>query len=184
MNPLLTRLRSGHADTRGAVAIEFAFVFPVFIFLFMGIVEYGLVKFGNNVIDNAMSQMARAAMVGCIDNEVKSGECKQSNMMNMANIKTLIAKQSAGFVDPCGGRFTLKIAPVTAAPSGDINWGQGQEVVLYEAEYEWPVFNPLLKMDSFLGEGFGESIHFHVANIVRNEAFGTLSGRTESGGGC
>ena len=50
-------------DQKGAVAVEFAFVLPLLVVLLVGIMEFGLILYNQQVITNACREGARAGIV-------------------------------------------------------------------------------------------------------------------------
>lgn len=50
-------------DQQGAVAVEFAFVLPLLIVLLVGIMEFGLILYNQQVITNACREGTRAGIV-------------------------------------------------------------------------------------------------------------------------
>jgi Flp pilus assembly protein TadG len=50
-------------DQKGAIAVEFAFVLPLLIVLLVGIMEFGLILYNQQVITNACREGTRAGIV-------------------------------------------------------------------------------------------------------------------------
>ena len=50
-------------DQQGAVAVEFAFVLPLLIVLLVGIMEFGLILYNQQVLTNACREGTRAGIV-------------------------------------------------------------------------------------------------------------------------
>lgn len=48
---------------RGAVAAEFALLLPVFLLILFGIIEFGMLMYGREVVTNAAREGARAGIV-------------------------------------------------------------------------------------------------------------------------
>lgn len=67
---LLNRLRR---QDRGTVAIEFAMVFPLFIMMLFGIVEFGRFLWADNTLRHAVQEGARCAALHCC--EVANASC-------------------------------------------------------------------------------------------------------------
>ena len=55
--------RASIHNQQGAVAVEFAFVLPLLIVLLVGIMEFGLILYNQQVITNACREGARAGIV-------------------------------------------------------------------------------------------------------------------------
>lgn len=52
------------ADADGAVAVEFAFVLPLLVVIFIGTVQFGLVMYRTQMLEAAAREGARVASVG------------------------------------------------------------------------------------------------------------------------
>lgn len=57
------RKQQGNSDQKGAAAVEFAIILPVFVLLLFGMIEWGLLLFNQQVITNASREGARAGIV-------------------------------------------------------------------------------------------------------------------------
>ena len=55
--------QQGNMDQKGAAAVEFAIILPVFVLLLFGMIEWGLLLFNQQVITNASREGARAGIV-------------------------------------------------------------------------------------------------------------------------
>lgn len=49
-------------DERGAVAAEFALLLPVFLTILLGIIEFGMIMYGREIVTNATREGARAGI--------------------------------------------------------------------------------------------------------------------------
>jgi Flp pilus assembly protein TadG len=63
-------------DQKGAAAVEFAIILPVFVLLLFGMIEWGILLFNQQVITNASREGARAGIVvgspRLTDNEIQA----------------------------------------------------------------------------------------------------------------
>lgn len=50
-------------NERGAAAVEFALLLPVFLLILFGIIEFGMIMYGREVVTNATREGARAGIV-------------------------------------------------------------------------------------------------------------------------
>ncbi|MEO8411999.1 MAG: TadE/TadG family type IV pilus assembly protein [Propionivibrio sp.] len=50
-------------NERGAVAVEFALLLPVLLMILFGIIEFGMIMYGREVVTNASREGARAGIV-------------------------------------------------------------------------------------------------------------------------
>lgn len=57
------RDRQRNRGQKGAAAVEFAIILPVFVLLLFGMIEWGLLLFNQQVITNASREGARAGIV-------------------------------------------------------------------------------------------------------------------------
>jgi Flp pilus assembly pilin Flp len=174
-------------DERGAAAIETALFFPIFIIFFIGILEIGLVAFGNSVIKNQLSQAARESMVGCLDSEDNAnGLCNNANTVIESRLRTRITRLSAGLVDAstAAGRLTFTADRANCltfiddpngyrlpnpAQRGRVSLGQPKQIMIFNIMYRWPLFFPGISM--YYAGIFGSEPLFSHTIIVRNENF-------------
>jgi len=151
-------------DNTASAAIEFALVLPIFLVLVLGIIELGLMSFGNSVISNTMLHATRQAMIGSYG----SGDTK----ITEASLKAQIRRASAGLVNFDAGNVKNKNGSIkayvissatmddnrfTGTPIGDavnsiLAGGNVSDsgldsaitttgsVVIYEVRYTWPRF--------------------------------------------
>jgi Flp pilus assembly protein TadG len=50
-------------NERGAVAAEFALLLPVLLIILFGIIEFGMIMYGREIVTNAAREGARAGIV-------------------------------------------------------------------------------------------------------------------------
>ncbi len=181
---------SGQED--GAAAIEFAIIAPILFLLMMGIMEFGLIIFANNVVENATVFGARYGITG----SNYSGEARVASAGDRIDvIKGEIRRAS-------GGLLSEDLVTVTCQPLGEVfgdipqsqvddqgavgfgddpssdncesvsanadnNLGIGNEAVIYNVAYRWPIFTP------FIGKFFNEQgdVQIESTLIVKNEGF-------------
>ncbi len=189
-------LRHFWQQQSGATAAEFAIAFPLILFTSMAVLELSLFYFGNQTITSQMNQAVRKAMIGCERSEFDAnGRClNQDGVIRSADPDTIrrqISRKTYGLVNACGPNFTMTAYPLgTAAVSGQMNLGQGGEVVVYEASYNWPVFTPfmwmMVEMSQAMVQFFnGPFNQFTYSTVVRNEPFGNMGSlRRVSVGDC
>lgn len=56
-------MRRKHDSVKGSAIIEFAFVLPVLLIIFFGIVEFGIALYNKAIITNASREGARAGII-------------------------------------------------------------------------------------------------------------------------
>ncbi len=74
-------LRALGKDQRGAAAIEFAFIMPVLLLLFSGILQFGSVMFLENHMTNVAREASRRVAVGELS-QADAATMVQSNLVN------------------------------------------------------------------------------------------------------
>ncbi len=169
----------------GTTAIEFALIAPILLLLMMGIMEFGLILFANNVIENAVTIGARYGITG----SDYAGENRVSKPLTgpqdrLAVIKENIKVRSGGLLDedkisiscqPLGKTFGALTDNQTGSYScgsgidndqSCSNIGAGDEAVVYTVSYCWPLFTPLI------GQFFDQNQALLQSSlVVKNEDF-------------
>ena len=154
------RMRSD--SERGSAALEFAFIAPIFFALMLGILEIGVMTFGQFALQNAVTQAGRLIRTGqaqainpttasqCVNNTVPGNYatsedwfrgqicCNVSALLDCSSSKLFInvSSTSAGFAS--GSAFSSALSNVTNGYSP----GTACDVVLIRATYSWPVWFP------------------------------------------
>ena len=178
--------------SRGATALEFALIAPVFFLLFMGTVELAIMLFVENVIESSVTNSARLGKTGY----VASGTTRQDMIYQMIadraafiidthqiHIETLAYEQISqiGVAEPYtdsnhNGSYTA------GEPYTDVN-GNGQwdddmgaaglggagDIVVYTVTYPWRFITPIV------GHLIGTDGVYTVTSsvVVRNEPYDT-----------
>ena len=131
-------------DERGAVAIEFAVVAPVFFFLLFVIAETAMVFIAEQVMDNAVTETARL---------VRTGQVHAVNMSDEQFHDAMCARASV-FVNCDSPDFYLDVrsysdfAAMDVSPplnedesfkaAGEYEFGGQNDIVVVRAYYQWP----------------------------------------------
>jgi Flp pilus assembly protein TadG len=149
-------------SNRGAAAMEFAFVAPVFFALMLGIIEIGVMTFAQFALQNAVTNAGRLIRTGqaqainpatasqCTTNSIAGNYttssdwfrgqicCGVSALLDCGTNKLFVnvSSSSAGFTS--GGSFSSALSNVTNSYSP----GNACDVVLVRATYSWPVWFP------------------------------------------
>lgn len=149
---LAARLRSMRARRiDGVAAIEFAFVAPPFLVLFLGMFEAGLIFFAGATLQSAVDVASRhirtndlAATAQTAPAVFRKVICDNALFLTCTGIQIDIETRpdfsTASFNSPLtkDGQLDPKLsqsAPVAAC-----------QVVLVRAFYEWPTFTPMLSL--------------------------------------
>lgn len=176
---------------QGTAAIEFSLLFPVVIWVFMGIIEFGMMFMASSVLENAASGAARLGLTGTIKEGqtreemiVETVEEKISSMMkpeklvftskvyeNFAQIGTEEPfTDSNGNGEHDGGESYTDING-NGAWDGDLGVagaGGAGDIVVYTANYQWSFITPLV--GHLIGDEDGV-IPLMATIVVRNEPF-------------
>ena len=115
-------LRSRLRGDRGASAVEFALIMPLFVMLVFGIVAFGIIFAQKLALGNSARQAARYAVVQertCheITNEVRSAAAGTINM-NTANIQVSVMRVNGATETSACSSPTATNRPCEGAPEG------------------------------------------------------------------
>lgn len=173
---LLVSFKKILRENKASAALEFAFVFPIYFFLLMGFVEFGIMMYGNALLDSSLTRASRRAMVGCME-----GECDEQNIIN--DILEELRRSSFGFIgnqnDALGSNLKVSITTLGSGENyiedmediSGLNLGNGGDIVSYCLKYDWNDFFPITPAK--LIYGFPEGVMtFRTCTVVRNEEFG------------
>lgn len=178
------RRRAGlRSDERGAVAIEFAIIAPVFFFLMFVIAETALVFIAEQVMDNAVFETSRLIRTGQV----------QIAGMSQEDFKDEVCDRVTVFVNCNSADFFLDVDSYPTFDSmvmdqpidddedfedpGTFAFGNANEIVVVRAYYQWPT-NAVFGSLSLKNLNNGKRLIGSFA-AFRNEPFIT----TASGGG-
>lgn len=103
---------------RGASAVEFAIVAPIFFMVVLGIIEFGRMSMVQQIITNAAREGAR---VGVLDGSTfASVDAKVQQYLSAAAIKG--AKVSVTPNPPSSAGFDQPVTVSVAIPFDDVSW--------------------------------------------------------------
>ena len=170
---------------KGATAIEFALIAPILFLLMMGIIEFGLILFANNIIENAATLGARFGITGSdYAGENRVAKPKEGPADRVAVIRENIRLRAGALLDPnklsiscqalgktfgslpanSAGDYACSGTADSSKSCGDI--GQGDDAVVYTVAYCWNFFTPLI------GNFFPDKrILLESSLVVKNENF-------------
>jgi Flp pilus assembly protein TadG len=110
--------RPGKANRRGASAVEFAIVAPIFFMVVLGIIEFGRMSMVQQIITNAAREGAR---VGVLDGSTfDSVNTKVQQYLSAAAIKG--AKVTVNPNPPSSAGFDQPVSVTVAIPFNDVSW--------------------------------------------------------------
>lgn len=143
-------LRRFVAARRGATAVEFALVAAPFLALMFGVLELGLVFMVSTTLDNATEAAARTIRTGQLQTAGGGPE----------SFKTAICDNMTWLGSSCGAKLTVdvrtfpKFADVSMTEpvaDGEVDSsmtdfvaGNGEDIVVVRAYYEWTLITPML----------------------------------------
>lgn len=81
---IMRRLDRGRSDTGGAALLEFAFVAPVLVLLFAGIIQFGMVLVLRSSMLDTAQDAARRMAVGEFSTQSEVADYVNSNMLTWA----------------------------------------------------------------------------------------------------
>jgi Flp pilus assembly pilin Flp len=170
-------------DESGNAAIEFALVSPILFLLIIGIVEFGMIMFANNVIENAAIAGAR---LGITNSTYASEPRVASGADRIEVIKNNIRARAGGFLDAAKVSVSCEslgnnFGSIPANQTGGFACGQvvdeatcsgagaggKNDAVIYTVGYCWDIITPL--MSNFFPPN-GE-VYINSSLVVKNENF-------------
>lgn len=144
--PLLRRLRN---DSSGASAIEFALVAGPFLALLAAIIEVSLVFFGGFTLENAVDQAGRlirtgqAQAAGMDAAAFKKVVCGRVHVLFDCETGLKVEVQRFETFNGIGSSLGSPLEDGTLKQSYPFEMGNGGDVVVVRAFYEWNLFASL-----------------------------------------
>jgi Flp pilus assembly protein TadG len=141
--PSLSLLRRLGRNTRGATAVEFAFVAPVLVFSILSLVEIGMLGMMTSGVNNAVVETSRRIRTG-----------RDDAAADATAFKDQICARLGGSLTACRARLQISVqtfprfadaaAVAAAAPNGSYNRGAAGDIIVVKANYSWPLMTPFL----------------------------------------
>jgi len=164
-------------DSSGSAAIEFAFVAPVFFMFLFGIIEGGIIFFGQSALSNATQDAARV---------IRTGQA-QGGAIDVGAFKAKVCDGITGMFSNCAGNLQVDVqnypagfAASQSSPldgNGNLNPNQNRynvgnacDVVIVRAFYKYTIVTPM--MWPFLAGNASGIKYLTAAAAFRNEPFG------------
>ncbi len=175
---LIDLFSNGRRGRRGVVAVEFALILPVFLYLLIGILEVSLLLFTTTVVDGAVQDAARRIRTGqaqlsgdtfadfqnALCSSIVTYDCddmaldvKTFSSFSTVTSPSLGLNEDGDVVDENGDAYNVEFTPGGA---GDIN--------VVRVIYSWTFFTPLI------GELLGDSENVKLLTstaVFRNEPY-------------
>jgi Flp pilus assembly protein TadG len=174
MREFRQRLRA--RSKSGSAAVEFAFVAPVFFMFMFGILEGGIMFFGQAALMNSVQDAARLIRTGQAQNgsmnqaSFKTQVCNGiSVLLNCNNLTVDVQNYPSGFSagglgSPTDSNGNLK------AGQNNYNTGAPCDVVVVRAFYKYTIQTPVIS--SFLANTPGNNFNYLTAAAAfRNEPY-------------
>ncbi len=172
--PLRRLSRRFGRNRRGATAVEFALVAPIFLALLFAIMETALMFFAGQVLETATQDTARLIMTGQA----------QNGGMTQAQFKEQLCSRLVALFDCATGVYIdvqsfSNFSSVTVTPPIDANKnfinnmnykiGAAGDIVIVRSFYQWPLFVTGLGYD--ISNVVGSKRLLTATAAFRNEPF-------------
>ncbi|MGF6307238.1 Flp pilus assembly protein TadG [Bradyrhizobium sp. i1.8.4] len=148
-------LRRFHRNRRGATAVEFAMVAPLFFGLLFAIIEVAMIFFASQVLETVTQDSSRMVMTG----QAQGASYTQDDFKKYVcgRVNALFDCTNGIYVDvrsyPATGFANVNLLPITD-PS-QVKWcpGKDSDVVVVRLFYQWPLFVTKLFSSTYLTNG-------------------------------
>jgi len=148
---------------KGATAVEFALVAPVFLLFLIGLVEMSLMLLVEHMLENAAYNASRLSKTGF----VAEGKTQMETVMDVVN-------RELGSLDPLISTSRMTFTSTVYGSLGEIG-GEGSEglgtasqIVVFTISYPWQVFTPLMR--DIIGDENG-IVNLSSRIVVKNEPY-------------
>jgi len=166
-NTLNQKCRNFSNCTTGGVAVEFALILPLFLFVLLAVIETGYIALSNIVVDGAVSTASREIRTGIVQQSpnplgrFRGTLCQQVNIVVDCGRVLIDVQNFATFPDP-----TTIPAPAAA---NNFNPGTADQITLVRVRHTWNYLTPFLQQ--LIGPGGREHISsaiFRVEPFLQN----------------
>tara|TARA_Y100000588_G_scaffold368688_1_gene436933 strand:+ start:603 stop:1139 length:537 start_codon:yes stop_codon:yes gene_type:complete len=151
----------------GSVAVEFAFILPLFLFLLFVVIETGYIALTNIVIEGAVSTASREIRTGVVQQNpdplgrFRSTLCDEVNLVVNCNLVRIDVQSFGTFPDP------TTIAP--PGPADNFNPGTADQITLVRVTHTWNYITPFLQaLIGPRGQQYVASAIFKVEPFLQN----------------
>ncbi len=198
LSPAIRRGNGMVRDEKGAVAIEFALLAPIFFAIVFAIIETSMTFFAQQVLESALQDTTR---------QIRTGQSQVGTAWTAAQFRRELCGRSFGFfacsaTEATTDRLWIKVTPIStfsaapaqivnpvnedcrgpsANPDTDCNWaiaeayngGIGNSVIIAQAFYKWPT---LVNLPWFsLADQAGNNRLLSAVRVFKNEPFGGVA---------
>ncbi len=157
----------------GATAVEFGLIATILFLMLMGIIEFALIMYASNVVENATVAGSRVGITGRVN-----GSAGATVEQRDASIRQKVREFSSGLLDPAQLNIDHKVfnnfenVDTNNPVAGAQDFGCGGQAVLFTVTYPWDMFTPLI--GQFFDNG---TYNVRASSLVKNEDFeGDLEG--------
>ena len=157
-----SRLSASAQRQRGASAVEFALVAPLFFLLLFSIVDFGAMMWANLTMQHAVREGARYAVTG-----QTSLDPNTSAPQRYRAVLEKIHDSSLGVYDMTNAQVTTWVNG-SSQPNGAGMFGNAGDIVVIQVTCNWPLLTPVV---AAFYKATGGKYRFSVAATMRNEAF-------------
>lgn len=141
---------------RGASAVEFALIAPLFFLLLFSVFDFSVMMWANLTMQHAVREGARYAVTG-----------QSSSAQRYQDVLTKIRQNSLGVYDLSQATVTTWVNNTSQA-NGSSMFGGAGDLIVIEVNCSWPVLTPMV---AAFFKSTGGKYTFSVAATMRNEAF-------------
>ena len=172
----LSKFRLFGRSRKGSAAIEFAFVAPVFFMFLFGIIEGGIMFFGQTALMNSVQDAARLIRTGQAQGTINQSAFAQkvcdgiSALLSCGNLQVDVQNYPSGFGN--GGLSSPIDSSTGNLKTGQNNYNTGGpcDVVVVRAFYKYTIVTPVIT--AFLAGHAGNNFNYLTAAAAfRNEPY-------------
>ncbi|MEO5337545.1 MAG: pilus assembly protein [Magnetospirillum sp. WYHS-4] len=163
-------LRRTARDERGATAVEFALILPVFAYLLIGIIEMAMLFFTTTVVDGAVHEAGRRIRTGQAQLSGNTFSTFQAALCN--NLQYVYSCANISLDVRTFGSFSSVSVPIQLDAQGNpitqFNVGGAKAITAIRVIYKWTFFTPMI------GYFFGDAANqrqLTSLTIFRNEPY-------------
>ena len=138
-----------------------AIVAPLFLLIFLGLVEFGLMFFSNLTMQYAVREGARYAITGQANLDPTTG-----SQQRYAAVIASIKNNSLGLYDKLAPVISVNGTSYQTTQYSNGMFGAPGAIIVLRLDCDWVVVTPILS--KFFTNG---KYHFSVAATMRNEYF-------------
>ena len=177
LNRVKNKARRWRKREEGATAVEFALIAMVFFWVFMGIVELGMMMLFNNGLEDGVDKAARLVRTGQADRKNLTAKSMRKIICEQVVLKTSCKSELALDVRSFPDFASINLPDPKKGKSGSLQFpssyqtGGPRKVVVVRAFYPWKFFTPLI--GSLMHAINGRVFVLNAATAFRNEPYGS-----------